>query len=353
MGDQALGAHAPSKSGRPPLPKRRDALDRVGAGPGPLVGLARAGRRRCGRFQLVEQQLVAGHAERRQGGHLLRPRLGGGQVARALGEAQTQGRVGVEFLGRQQHGPGRAGAGQQGQALHRPVVDHQAQFGGRDGESGGRVDDAQVAGQGQLGARPEGGAVHGGDDRDGNGHDHLQQVAQRRRQLARRAPGRGRRRRRSGGPRRSARSPGHPLQQPPPRTADARRSHVATSRALRRSCRSMVMVAVSGTGGRGLPETLGGHSSDVLFLILSILILGLIVGALGRLLVPGHNPMGILVMTALVGIGGALIGGVIARLIWPVPANHRLGVFVCEVLGAALIVALVSGTRRRPRSSDC
>ncbi len=84
----------------------------------------------------------------------------------------------------------------------------------------------------------------------------------------------------------------------------------------------------------------------MLFLILSIIILGLIVGALGRLLVPGHNPMGILA-TTVVGIVGALIGGVIARLIWTVPANHRLGIFVCEVLGAAAIVALVSGTRRR------
>jgi uncharacterized membrane protein YeaQ/YmgE (transglycosylase-associated protein family) len=86
----------------------------------------------------------------------------------------------------------------------------------------------------------------------------------------------------------------------------------------------------------------------MLLLIVSILIFGLIVGALGRLLVPGHNPMG-LFMTALIGIGGALIGGFIARMIWPLPANHRLGVFVCEVLGAALLVALVSGSRRRTR----
>ncbi len=77
-----------------------------------------------------------------------------------------------------------------------------------------------------------------------------------------------------------------------------------------------------------------------------MLIFGLIVGALGRLLVPGHNPMG-LFATALVGIGGAFVGGFIARLIWPVPAAHHLGVFVCEVVGAAAIVALVSGSRRR------
>jgi uncharacterized membrane protein YeaQ/YmgE (transglycosylase-associated protein family) len=84
----------------------------------------------------------------------------------------------------------------------------------------------------------------------------------------------------------------------------------------------------------------------VLFLIVSLLILGLIVGALGRLVVPGHNPMG-LFMTALVGVAGALIGGFLARLLWPLPSAHPLGVFVCEVLGAALIVALVSGSRRR------
>jgi len=81
-------------------------------------------------------------------------------------------------------------------------------------------------------------------------------------------------------------------------------------------------------------------------MIVSILVFGLIVGALGRLLVPGHNPIG-LFATALIGIGGAFIGGFIARMIWPVPAAHRLGIFVCEVLGAALIVALVSGSRRR------
>lgn len=84
----------------------------------------------------------------------------------------------------------------------------------------------------------------------------------------------------------------------------------------------------------------------MILFIVSILIFGLIVGALGRLLVPGHNPMG-LFMTALVGVGGALLGLVIARLIWPVPANHHLGIFICEVLGAAAIVALVSGSRRR------
>jgi uncharacterized membrane protein YeaQ/YmgE (transglycosylase-associated protein family) len=84
----------------------------------------------------------------------------------------------------------------------------------------------------------------------------------------------------------------------------------------------------------------------VLFFIVSIVIFGLIIGALGRLIVPGHNPMGFF-MTILVGIGGALLGGFVAKWLWKVPSAHHLGVFVCEVLGAALIVALVSGSRRR------
>ena len=84
----------------------------------------------------------------------------------------------------------------------------------------------------------------------------------------------------------------------------------------------------------------------MLYLIITILIFGLIIGALARLLVPGPNPMG-LFMTALIGIGGAFLGGILARFLWPIPANHPLGVFICEVLGAAAIVALVRGNRRR------
>lgn len=86
----------------------------------------------------------------------------------------------------------------------------------------------------------------------------------------------------------------------------------------------------------------------MIFLILSIFVMGLIIGALGRLVVPGHNSMGVFA-TALVGIGGAFLGGIVARLLWPIPANHRLGAFICEVLGAAALVAVISGSSRRRR----
>jgi uncharacterized membrane protein YeaQ/YmgE (transglycosylase-associated protein family) len=89
-----------------------------------------------------------------------------------------------------------------------------------------------------------------------------------------------------------------------------------------------------------------GQTTGVLFLILSIAIGGLIIGALGRLAVPGRQPMGLLA-TMLVGIGGAFIGGIVSRVIWFDPQQHVMGVVVLEVLGAALIVYLVSGRRRR------
>jgi uncharacterized membrane protein YeaQ/YmgE (transglycosylase-associated protein family) len=91
-----------------------------------------------------------------------------------------------------------------------------------------------------------------------------------------------------------------------------------------------------------------GHTTGVFFLILSIAIGGLIIGALGRLAIPGRQPMGI-VRTILVGVAGSVIGGIVARLIWAAPANHKVGAIVLEVLGAALIVYALEGRRSRVR----
>jgi uncharacterized membrane protein YeaQ/YmgE (transglycosylase-associated protein family) len=74
------------------------------------------------------------------------------------------------------------------------------------------------------------------------------------------------------------------------------------------------------------------------FIILSIIIGGLIIGALGRLAVPGPNPMSI-GMTILVGIGGSLIGGLVGYAIFG--KNGRGGVLILEVLAAAGIVYLM------------
>ncbi|MDQ6725103.1 MAG: hypothetical protein M3066_02870 [Actinomycetota bacterium] len=74
----------------------------------------------------------------------------------------------------------------------------------------------------------------------------------------------------------------------------------------------------------------------LIYVIVSIIITGAIFGALGRLAIPGPNPMSI-GMTILVGIGGAFLGGVVGALIGAGAAI----VFILEVLGAALIVYLM------------
>lgn len=78
--------------------------------------------------------------------------------------------------------------------------------------------------------------------------------------------------------------------------------------------------------------------------ILGYIIVGIVVGALGRLLAPGRNPIGILLTIGL-GIVGALIGGVVTRAL--LGAGHDVITFIVSVVVAALLVALVSGPRGR------
>lgn len=77
-------------------------------------------------------------------------------------------------------------------------------------------------------------------------------------------------------------------------------------------------------------------------------LLGLFIGALGRLVVPGRQPIGLLA-TAAAGVAASLLGGVLAHV------GHLGGVlqFVVAVLVAATLVILLSAAdrarARRPR----
>ena len=82
------------------------------------------------------------------------------------------------------------------------------------------------------------------------------------------------------------------------------------------------------------------HTGGVILLLI-ILVSGLVVGALGRLLVPGPNPMG-LFKTTMVGIGGAIVGGLVGNLLFDEP-----GGFILAVLGAAVIVWWIDRGRAR------
>ena len=82
----------------------------------------------------------------------------------------------------------------------------------------------------------------------------------------------------------------------------------------------------------------------IVFLI-SLIITGALFGALGRLAVPGPNPMSI-GMTILVGIAGSFIGGLIAALLGAPP----LLVIILQIVGAAGVVYLMQRRGVRPRT---
>jgi uncharacterized membrane protein YeaQ/YmgE (transglycosylase-associated protein family) len=67
--------------------------------------------------------------------------------------------------------------------------------------------------------------------------------------------------------------------------------------------------------------------------VVAILLTGLVVGALGRLAVPGRDPMP-LWLTILIGITGSLVGGMVAIAL----GFGVGGVFVLSVLTATLLV---------------
>jgi uncharacterized membrane protein YeaQ/YmgE (transglycosylase-associated protein family) len=73
------------------------------------------------------------------------------------------------------------------------------------------------------------------------------------------------------------------------------------------------------------------------------LIGGLIVGIIARFLMPGKEafPEGVIgwILTAVLGIGGAFVGGFIARSLWA-GENYAAG-WVMSILGAILLLAIV------------
>ncbi len=84
--------------------------------------------------------------------------------------------------------------------------------------------------------------------------------------------------------------------------------------------------------------------------IIAFLILGLIAGALAKVIMPGDDPGGIIV-TMLIGVVGALLGGFLAGAIFgvnPVDEFWSLSTWAAAILGSVLLLAiyrLVTGRR--------
>jgi uncharacterized membrane protein YeaQ/YmgE (transglycosylase-associated protein family) len=78
--------------------------------------------------------------------------------------------------------------------------------------------------------------------------------------------------------------------------------------------------------------------------ILSWIVFGLIVGALAKLVMPGKDPGGIIV-TMLIGIVGAILGGFLGRTLGLYAANEPAG-FVMAFIGSILLLMLYRATLR-------
>ena len=69
------------------------------------------------------------------------------------------------------------------------------------------------------------------------------------------------------------------------------------------------------------------------------IIIGLIAGALARLIMPGRDPMGI-IATILLGIVGSILGGLVSWAIWP--AERASGVpragLILSIIGAIVVL---------------
>jgi uncharacterized membrane protein YeaQ/YmgE (transglycosylase-associated protein family) len=79
--------------------------------------------------------------------------------------------------------------------------------------------------------------------------------------------------------------------------------------------------------------------------ILGWILFGLVVGALAKLVMPGRDPGGIIV-TMLLGIAGAVLGGFIGRALGWYGEGEAAG-FVMSFVGAVALLALYRMMTRR------
>jgi uncharacterized membrane protein YeaQ/YmgE (transglycosylase-associated protein family) len=88
-----------------------------------------------------------------------------------------------------------------------------------------------------------------------------------------------------------------------------------------------------------------------LWFVISTAVVGLILGALGRLIVPGQQPIGVLA-TIICGWAGSLIGGAIGRIIWNSHSHHFFTLLIEIGISAAAVLAWSSHDRKAVRSSS-
>ena len=84
----------------------------------------------------------------------------------------------------------------------------------------------------------------------------------------------------------------------------------------------------------------------MLVFLLSLFAVGLIAGGLARLIVPGRDPIGIL-GTALLGIVGSFVGGLLVSLLFQNTLQLRTSGLIGSVIGAVIALLIYRSTYRR------
>jgi uncharacterized membrane protein YeaQ/YmgE (transglycosylase-associated protein family) len=77
--------------------------------------------------------------------------------------------------------------------------------------------------------------------------------------------------------------------------------------------------------------------------ILLWILFGLVVGVIAKLLTPGRDPGGFIV-TTLLGVAGALLGGFLGRVIGLYPSYRSTGGFFMSIVGAILLLVIYNAT---------
>ena len=82
-----------------------------------------------------------------------------------------------------------------------------------------------------------------------------------------------------------------------------------------------------------------------MFHLIWVAVIGLVVGALAKLIMPGKDPGGIFI-TMLLGIAGAFLGTFLGRFVGHYGADESAG-FIMSLIGALILLVIYHFIRRR------
>lgn len=91
--------------------------------------------------------------------------------------------------------------------------------------------------------------------------------------------------------------------------------------------------------GRRVAQVCASERGLNMMSVLLWVLFGLVVGVIAKLVTPGREPGGFAV-TVLLGIGGALVGGFLSRLIGVATTNTSPAGFLMSILGAVVLLGI-------------